>query len=546
MKKFAKISSIFPIISIVFWICLLIYIYTHLLIQKSDGLYAGHPYVWSDWALHIGMARIFATKDPSIWFATHPLYAGGKFTYGFLTNLVSGLLMRIGLPISFAFNFPSVILAIFLVIGIYLVALISTKSKITAALSLYLFFFSSGLGFVKFVSDFIQNPSLDIISYPPIEYSKNDNYEWGSGNVLTGMLVPQRAFLMGLTFAIWSIISLFHGINHKLTKKNKILLIGGGFLAGLLPITHMHSFIALVILGITTLILHRKKWINILYFAIPAGLLASILYLKFISGGIENPNFMQWFPGWTAKGGLREWLWMWWQLWGILLPFIIYVSISQKRSLPNHLISIILAGLLIFCLANLILFQPIHWDNSKLFLWSYLFFSIIASYGLSKLDKQKIFLCLIFFLLTATGILEVIRLVRFEHNTYQMISTEKMLFTETIRKQTDPLAIFATSPTHNHPIVMWAARPIVLGYTAWAWNFGFLYQQREADLKTIFQAKSDVKPLISKYHISYLYIGENEVRDYSPNITYFSQNFPLVFRDTNTLVFDTRSEMFGK
>jgi len=517
-----------------------------MLIQKNDGLYAGHPYVWSDWALHIGMARIFATKDPSVWFATHPLYAGGKFTYGFLTNLISGLLIRVGLPITFAFNFPSVVLAILLVIGLYYLALLLTKSKTAASLTLFIFFLSSGLGFFKFIHDFSQNPSWEMLTYPPIEYSKNDNYEWGSGNVLVGMLVPQRAFLMGLTMAVWAIISLFYGINQKLTNRNKILLITGGLLAGILPITHMHSYIALIILGMITLIFNHKKWKNVLYFAIPAGFLGLILYLKFIAGGIENPDFMQWFPGWTAKGGLLGWLWMWWQLWGILLPFIIFIILWRRKHFTKLLLTTTCAGILIFILANLILFQPIHWDNSKLFLWSYLFFSITSASGLVKLIKHKLLFIIILFLLTATGTLEVIKLVRIDRNTYQIISTSQMQFAETIRYQTDSLAVFATAPVHNHPIVMWAARPIVLGYTAWAWNFGFLHQQREADLKAIFQVRSDVLQLLAKYKVSYIYIGDNERREYNPNISYFNQNFPLAFTDDNVLVFDTRAVMLGK
>ena len=69
-------------------------LFPNILQFRSDGIYAGHVNVWSDWSLHIGMARIFATKDPSEWFAYHPMYADGKFTYGFLTNLISGLMMR--------------------------------------------------------------------------------------------------------------------------------------------------------------------------------------------------------------------------------------------------------------------------------------------------------------------------------------------------------------------------------------------------------------------------------------------------------------------
>src|SRR3989344_5604138 len=81
--------------SIVFW---------KILNFKPDGLYAGHVNVWSDWSLHIAIANIFAFKSPQYWFSYHPLYAGGKFTYPFLADFISGMLMRLGISLKLSYG----------------------------------------------------------------------------------------------------------------------------------------------------------------------------------------------------------------------------------------------------------------------------------------------------------------------------------------------------------------------------------------------------------------------------------------------------------
>ncbi len=545
-----KLKPKLPFIVIGIWFIFLTLIYSRMLQLRSDGLYAGHPYVWSDWALHVSMAQIFATKDPSLWFAYHPIYAGGKFTYGFLTNLISGLLMRVGIPIDLAFNIPSVLFSAVLLLSLFFLGEKLTKSYMSSALGISIFFLSSGWGFITFITDFLANPSLRILTYPPQEYSKYDLYAWGSGNFLTGMLVPQRAFLLGMVLAICSLLLLINGLELKNIQNKKRLLVLSGICAGLLPITHMHSYIALGIVSAVLLLPKIKQWKTMLWFGIPAVGIGVILYLHFISGGIENPNFMQWLPGWTSADGFLGWLHMWWRLWGIMLPLVIGFIIFFRKQLPANLLLFSLASLIVFIIPNLILLQPVHWDNSKLFLWAYLGFSFLVSYCLILIWKRKLISKLIvlvlLFILTGTGLTEVIRLGRIDKNTYQMISRKDMDLMDTIRSNTDPLTIFLTAPSHNHPITMWAARPIVLGYTSWVWNFGFLYQQREIDVKNIYEATTDIQDLIHKYNIGYIYIGPEEERRYDINLQYFLDHFPIAFSNSDTFVFDTGTVMTGK
>jgi len=514
---------------------------------KPDGLYLGHVNVWSDWALHIGLASIFAYKNPQFWFSYHPMYAGGQLIYGFLTDFISGMLMRLGVSIPSAFIIPSIIFTILLLIGMYLFLYLVLKSKRGAFLAIFLFFLSSGLGFINFIKDFISNPNLNSFLYPAVEYSRLDAYQWGSGNVVVGMLVPQRAFLLGMTLAIWVLTALIYVFLKEQpgNKSDKIILVVSGIFAGLLPITHMHSFIVLVVLsGIFCLSL-IKKWKLILYYAVPAALVSAIFYLKFIYGGIENlAQFFTWFPGWTIKGGVLNWINGWFYLWGAMIPLAVFGWFILRKKKPLSIQMLFLGFFLLFIFANLILIQPIPWDNSKIFLWVYFGFSVLAVYSFSWCWQRnafwKILTIILFFTLTMTGFLELIRLQRIDRNRILETSTDDIGLGLQIRENTDPLAVFLTEPSHNHLIMVWGNRPILMGYTAWVWNYGFNYQQRERDIYTMFQGGQSAEELLGKYRVSYVAIGPGELYTMRANENYFSSNFPIAFQNKNYRIYDVR------
>ncbi|MCX6759731.1 MAG: hypothetical protein NTW46_00080 [Candidatus Nealsonbacteria bacterium] len=120
------------------------------------------------------------------------------------------------------------------------------------------------------------------------------------------------------------------------------------------------------------------------------------------------------------------------------------------------------------------------------------------------------------------------------------ISTEDIRLGEEIREKTDPLAIFLTSADHNHFVMMWAARPILMGYPAWVANFGFLYEQRWHDLYTMFQGGPVGLNLLKSYNVSYVVIGSGEIKNYGADEKYFHENFELAFYNDNYRVYDIR------
>lgn len=465
------------------------------------------------------------------------MYAGGQFTYGFLTDFLSGMLMRLGFSLQAAFIIPSLILTFLLLLGMYVLLSSLLRSKGLALLAISLFFLSSGLGFLSFFNDFAQNPSLESLLFPAQEYSRVDEQQWYAGNVVVGMLVPQRAFLLGMVLAVWAFIGFF--------RARRTSLFAAGIGAGLLPIAHMHTFLVVVaITGLLSLVSFRK-WKLLLYYVVPATLLSSLLYFLFIHGGIENQDeFFTWYPGWTIKDGFVVWTKTWLQFWGPMIPLAVFGWFILRKK-TSHLVQVFfLSFFLLFAGANLILIQPIPWDNAKIFLWAYFGFSGLSAVALAWLWRKrlvgKMLSILLIFILTFTGVLELIRLQRIDQNQILETNADNIQLGLQIREQTDPLSVFLVETTHNHFVMMWGARPILMGYTAWVWNFGFDYKQREKDIKTMFQGNQGTEELLAKYNIHYVVIGPGELNVFAANEQYFSSRFPVAFENQQYRIYDVK------
>lgn len=513
-----------------------------MIVTKKDGLYLGHPNVWSDWSLHIGIANIFAYKDPSFWLSYHPLFAGGKFTYPFVMDMISGLMMRVGIPLDLAFFIPSVFFVFILIFSLYCLFFLLSKSKLAAVLAINFYFFSSGFGFLSFINDFLRSPNINLFLHPIKEYSRFNNYQWYTGNVIVGLLIPQRSFLMGLSLGTLCLALLIFALTQNSIKYRykKYILSTCGIIAGLLPIIHPHTFIFITLVGGILSLLYIKKNRELIFFIIPAGIISSVLYIKFLMGGIQNSSFFTILPGWTSHGPI-DFIYMWIVLWGIAIPLSIISFLIFFRQSNKAIKGFFCSTLIVFLMANLIIFQPIVWDNTKLFWWVYVGISALCAAAISKLLSKKLIYKIIgvimIILLTFTGILELIKFVDFPHNTYQITSTSDIRLGEAIRNSTSPLDLFVTAPKHNTLVMMWAQRPILLGYTAWVLNFGFNYQQRERDLYTIYQGGEQSSKLLKYYGVKYVLIGPSELIELHANESYFASHFPLAFSNEANKVY---------
>src|SRR3972149_7715118 len=103
---------------------------------------------WSDFTSHIPLIRSFslgANFPPQ-----YPLFPGEPIKYHFLFYAFVGYLEKIGLPIGFALNIPSVLGFIFLLLMIYFFSKMIFKSKVVGLTSIFFFLFNSSLSFLYF------------------------------------------------------------------------------------------------------------------------------------------------------------------------------------------------------------------------------------------------------------------------------------------------------------------------------------------------------------------------------------------------------------
>lgn len=324
------------------------------------------------------------------------------------------------------------------------------------------------------------------------------NAGWGRDsrwlNFITSQIIPQRGQLLGLSLSI---------IIYLLLWRKKI--IWAGILAGLLPIIHGHSYLVALMVGV---------WFGWKFF-VPALVLglAQIFYIYGFSFGRSFINFD------------TSWLKEWWRL-GPALPLFIWGLIKA----PTKLKKFSLSFWLIFILANFFRFQPYGWDNSKLFLHWYL----IASIGAALvLIRWKLIGLLILPILIFPGVRDVAKIIQ-NSSKYQFFNNEQLELAGKVRQTTPAQAIFLTASNHNHWLPALTGRKIVMGYPGWLWTYGIDYQEREADIKKIYQ--SGDRHLLDKYKINYILIGPDERKLFKPNEDWFKKNLPaILLSPDNTL-----------
>ncbi|MFA5938848.1 MAG: acyltransferase [Sinimarinibacterium sp.] len=508
---------------------------------RDDGIWAGHLNIWSDWPLHIAMATGFADRPPAQWLSSHPMFAHGPLIYPFGVNFVSGMLMRLGLGVDWAMTLPTFVAATLTPWLLYAVFVMALRSRRWALVAVALFYLGAGLGGVSFLWDSLSNDRWAALAYPSIEVSRLDRYDWYSGNVLTGMLLPQRAYVFGFPSALASLLCLLLAVQNRVARP-RLWALGGGLIAGLMPLLHTHSFIALGWLGVAVALVYRRQWRIWTVYAAAAIALGAVLIGLFLSNGEGLPNHLRWMPGFAAPDGFLSWLLMWWRLWGVAVPVLLIGLWSLRRD-DALAWTLFTGGLLCFAFANLVLVQPNRWDNSKLFLWTYFCWAPLWAAALRMLWRggaaRSAAAVVLALALTVTGAVEVWRLVRVDRGSYMISSAQDVALAQTVRSGTAADAVFLTEPSHNHPIMIWGGRSILLGFTGWMANLGFDYAPREADLRRMYAGAPETPELLRKYGIDYVYVGRGEQRSQHANEAWFQAHYPVAFESADTRIYAT-------
>lgn len=572
-KNWARITWHWPAIIMLIFFGYLFFtlLSSHMLFEKSDGLYSGGG-TWGDLALHLSIISSAVERGISA-LQIHPVYADYKFSYSSAFDILSAVLMHLGLSLRSSLIFPSFAFLMCFTFGMYMLGTRITKSRLGGFLTPFIFFFNGTIdGAEHFYADFTASGMSFTVFLNSMtkEYAHLGDFNIRFSNIITDYVLPQRAFIPG--FALGIIVLYF--LWRYWEKRNKYVLLIAGIVTSLLPFLHIHSFLALSMAAVflalgdvihsiihpqpalfmvssdesksatnsdiisSKKILLRKRLHAMLktiyvwmYFAIPIIVIAIPQVLWLFPFG--NKSFLHLQLGWM-KGNDTFWE-FWGKNLGLHLPVIILAFVMAEKKVR----SFYLAFVGIFIITNIIIFQPHDYDNMKLMIWWYLTSSILISVLCVQLIKRyrwtgSFAVGLLMLLLTVTGILSI---YHESYTSWLMFSREDMTLAAFVRTHTPPDARFLTSDKHNHPIPCLAGRQILMGFRGWLWTHGVNYTQREQEVYEMYSGGPRALELLQADRIDYVLVERDKLSDFRMNLKFFTDKFSVVYQSPNYILF---------
>lgn len=481
-------------------------------IRENDILVAVYA-AWGDTAYHLDMISRLRYSDPFI--LIHPVLAGERLTYPFLVNLLSALYQRTGSGVLFAWHVPVLVFGVSFVLLVYLFGKrLFLGSRASAVALVVLLLYGSGTGFLWYFDDikngWEDNGAASAIRHavnPPKTYTNLDvadtrdtilwpvNIKWIVPAI--SFFSHQRSFIPGIALAIL----LFMGIR---TTRGSPHLWRWGIVWGMIPMVHVHTFIAVSIVMLCWFLTDIKHWRYWILSGITAALMVFPQLFVLVPDILLSPgdsSFIRFSSGWVACKTTTEWLscippvtvfesvysWLVW-FWTVNFGLLFWVWLASLIVLPlvlhfrNPRLNIrlneyVVPGVVLFIVPNIVLFQPWDFDNNKILLYWWFFASVTSIYFLTALvQNRKLYVVLLVFfvfLSSFSGLIEVMnRFSEGKSGYYNYYEQHHLLASEWIKQNTKPNDIFLTGDQPTQFIPMLTGRPIYLGYHGWLWSQG--------------------------------------------------------------------------
>ncbi len=509
----------------------------HVIVTKN-GAYWGGQSTYGDLSMHLGMITSIARQG--VFPPEYSILPGARLSYPFLVNSMSATLYLFGTPLRWSVILPSLVMSYVCFAGFFALAKKVSGNNKSAVWAVLLFFITGGLGFIYFVGDAeLMGEVLKGFYKTPTNIPEM-NLRWV--NVICDMMVPQRTSLMGWSVLIPCMFVLYSGMQNKLKKSvvpqnffvaNKELLFAG-VIAGLMPMIHTHSFLGLGILCAGALIsglffkkIEPNRYVGgFIAFLLPVIVLATPQLFFWIF--TQSNGFVKKHLDWVNAG------WPWFKFWviNVGLPFVLilpaFIWGRKKYFVPFF------GAMLIYTIAEIIVFQPNHYDNNKLLLVWYMVVSIMVGdfvrFAIEKIKPRwvkiitAVLLSVMFF--TSAG-MTIAREIK-SNGQYMLFSRDHVEAAKFIDENTPKDSLFLTGSEHLNPPAALAGRNIYMGSPSYLFFHGFDLTERYNLVREMFTQPETSPEIMKDKGIDYIYLSSYEKHDFDVYEGSFSQ-YPLIF-----------------
>jgi hypothetical protein len=559
-----------PFVYYAFFFLLFLFFFERTMFLKDGGIFTGGSNNLGDLPFHLG--AIFSFTEGANFPPENPNFAGARFTYPFVADLITAYFVKLGANVKDAMLVQNVAWAFSLLVVLERFVFKLVNDRLAARIAPFLLFLSGGLGFIWFFSDYTAQAKgfFEFLSALPKDYTIGPDFKWG--NSLTTLFMTQRSLLLGMPITLVVLGFLWRIFATEDTEKTKgtvdtdraqfpLPYVFVGILAGLLPLIHLHSLFVLFVVGAFCLVIKPTYWRELMSFAGGVCVIAVPELIWSMSGSAtEASEFISRHFGWDA--GQNNIFWFWIKNTGIFIPLLaagIYLicyperhkdakeEISKKdkgkakkqdeRLSPNSssVLFFYVPFILIFVLSNLFKFAPWEWDNIKLLIYWWVGSIPLVAYGLAFLWRSvtplKIVAGIFVVVLTLSGSIDVFRIVSGQIN-FGVFDKDAVEIANDIRTRTPANAVVLNAPTYNTATVL-SGRVSLLRYPGHLSSHGIKYLERLGDAKAIYSGAPNTDLLIEKYGIDYLLLGpevQNFAREssFTVNEEYFKKYQLLV------------------
>ena len=607
-------------------------LFAHTLFVTGQDINAGFSTVWADWSLHATAASSFASGHN---LPPHdPIFSGTPFRYPFLADYHSGMLLQLGATTQAALAVPDAVLCIAAAMLLASLARRITGSVAVGVVAMSICLLGGGLGASGLWWDACARAGVSAprcaplqVAFHPADAVKvlrsvpatvadqpraydgllTDTGMQPAGNLqwYTPMMawwLPQRTFVHGFAIALAVLLLVHAGLARPPPAWSPFVVAGA--LAGLLPLVHVHTLIALgLTLPLVAAVRRRPEWLGLLGVTL---VLAVPRLAQIARGGhgvdqgpFGSNAFPYLEPGWkwnldsdpgrivslstNGLGGvasrivhvfLTPGFWGFWLLnTGILLPACAVLlgtaamrlarpmAAEEERArpadpmIPDALALLCAPFMLLFLIANVVIFQSWDWDNTKLFAYWQLAAALLVGAWVVRWWRAGLWRAIAATVALASvllsGGLVMLRQLPWtpadaNPGSFTWASHDDRVLAGEVEARTPRTAVILTGGRPNDPLLTLAGRTAVMGYPGWLNSYGTDFGTRPDDVRAMYTgcatnaSSCPVPGLLRRYGVSFVELGGWEKDNQSANDSWWAAHYPVLVRSGDITVYDVR------
>ncbi len=532
--------------------------YTHNIRPVDGALNVGQS-TYSDINLHLSI--VTGVKDA----AFPPEYVilpGTRLCYPFLMDTLSGSMYILGTDLAVSLWLPGTLMMALVFVGYACLAWRLTGRGWLMVLSVLLLFVNGGFGFADMIDQVCKDPSrfMEIFTgyYKTPTNLPDLNLRWS--NILVDMMVPQRTFLAGWTVLIPVLYLVIEGSR----EHNRRTFVVAGILAGAMPMINTHAFLAAGLSTIGFMVceliqrgfrkadsdgisVSRALWDWAIFGIIAIAMALPQIFTWTINQASQG-GFVKLHFNWVNNDGglIDDYLWFWIKNIGPAALFIIPALIDSKKE--QRMIAV--GAFSIFAVAETIVFQPLVYDNNKLYyVWYLLMLPVVMRYlqriweGMKRMKLRGISLLAGAFVVCGllSGSLTIAREWISDYQLYSALEVEAMDYVD---DNTPQDAVFLMGGQHNNAVSTLTGRKLVCGSDTFLYFHGLNYSQQKADAYAMLTDPAQNAALFDQYAVDYIYISNQERAQYPLDESLIASLYPLWYShgDINIYAVSARAQ----